>query len=307
MNKYIYLAAAALMLAACNNDNEPATPDNGPVAAQINAAIEQSTLTRATGTTWGTGDRIGITATSQTGTQYTNIAYAYNGTSFTAEGTGIYFQDTDEVTFNAYYPFTGMAGTSAGTVSVSTAATNQTAANQPTIDYLFASGATASKENPVVNFTGDAAFRHRMSQITLTFKEGDDISFANRLLESYSLKRLYLDGTFDTATGKAEADATGARKDLDLSLPVVAAGTTSVVSSVILLPQEVANGTISLVVVVDGQYYYATLTIPNSGKALEPGCNYIWPVTVSKTGLTVGQAQIEDWKDVTGSDTFATM
>lgn len=300
MKKYIYFAAAALMLAACTNDEMPEAADTD-VALKVNAAIEQNTPTRASGTTWAANDKIGITSvTTGTQTRYTNMPYLYNGTSFEAEGGDIYFQDTYEVTFNAYYPFSGTAGTSAGTVSVSTAAIKQTAANQPTIDFLFASGATGSKGNPIVNFTGDAAFQHCMSQVTLTFKEGDDISFANNALESYSLENIYLDGTFDTATGKAEADATEARKDLEILQP-------ETVSSVILLPQDVASGRISLVVAVDGQYYYAMLMIPNGGKALEPGCNYTWPVTVSKTGLSVGTAEIKDWTEVKGSDTAATM
>ena len=72
MNKYIYLAAAALMLAACNNEEETTVPDGG-VALEVNAAIS-GTTTRASGTQWAEGDRIGISTTSDTKTQYTNVA-----------------------------------------------------------------------------------------------------------------------------------------------------------------------------------------------------------------------------------------
>ena len=59
MKKIYFFAAAALALTACSNDDKYA--DNGPVAAQITANIGESTMSRATGTAWDKGDKIGIT------------------------------------------------------------------------------------------------------------------------------------------------------------------------------------------------------------------------------------------------------
>ena len=55
--RFFTLATLALALAACNNDNENLNGD--PVAAQFTANIAPAT--RASGTTWTGGDRIGIT------------------------------------------------------------------------------------------------------------------------------------------------------------------------------------------------------------------------------------------------------
>lgn len=60
--RFFALAMLALALVACNNDNENLNGD--PVAAQFTADIAPAT--RASGTTWTAGDRIGITATSAT-------------------------------------------------------------------------------------------------------------------------------------------------------------------------------------------------------------------------------------------------
>ena len=55
--KDLHFATQVLVPAARNNDNEP--PERDPVAAQFTADI--TLATRASGTTWTGGDRIGIT------------------------------------------------------------------------------------------------------------------------------------------------------------------------------------------------------------------------------------------------------
>lgn len=308
MKKYICLAATALLLAACNHDNEVSTSAAGEVALQVNASIS-GVATRAAGTTWAENDRIGITTTSTTRTQYTNIPYKWDGTAFGfddekgANG-GIYFQDTDPVTFSAYYPFTGIAASELIAVEKTITAEDQKSDNRPLIDFLFTSGATASKASPAVNFTDSYAFQHVMSQITFTFINGSDVELEGNLTE-YTLGGLVLEGTFDTKTGIAGANEGADADNLTLE-PEETVTTTDgqyTAAPIILFPQSAA--TASLSVKVDGENYSATLTIPSG--ALEAGKNYVYPVTVSKTGLIVGAAEIADWTEVSGGDTVATM
>lgn len=79
--KFFALAALALSLAACTNDNEAI--DNSPVAARINAEISNTVTTRASGTQWATYDQIGVSTIAGTGTYYNNVCYEWNGSSFT--------------------------------------------------------------------------------------------------------------------------------------------------------------------------------------------------------------------------------
>ena len=300
MKRYIFLAATALTLAACTND-ETATPDS-PVALKVNAVIG-TVDTRAAGTQWSQYDQIGISTVEGTDTDYANVCYQWDGNGFTAPAeSAIYFQSPEVVTFHAYYPFVPTPGTAAQPLTgVSTDATNQTAENQPLIDFLYASGATASKDAPTVSFTGDHAFTHRMSQITLTFIEGSDITLDGAW--SYTLGGLKLQGTFNPQDGTATADDVEA-KLLTLSLSEVeTANARYTAPSLILFPQDAAS--IALTVTVGGQDYTATLTVKD-GK-LQPGNNYTWDVTVSKTGLRVGEAEIKDWNGVSGGGTTATM
>ncbi len=284
-------AALALALAACTNDNE--NLNDGPVAAVINAEISDAVATRASGTQWTTNDEIGI---SESRFGYTNVPYRWESGKFTPTGTIIFFQDDDPTTFSAYYPYNAAGGTLTATTDVTAQQ------NQPAIDFLYATGATASTHNPEVNFTNnlstggtDCSFHHRMSQITLTFQEGSGVDFKTAKLSSYTLSGLVLEGSFDTTTGTAKTDENAQTADLTMELDG------ALTSSVILFPQTKAS--IGLSVYYNSQPYTATLTIPDG--ALKAGNNYTYTVTVRNKDLSISSATISDWKRVNGGNVNA--
>ncbi len=285
-------AALALALSACTNDDE--NLNNGPVAAVINAEISDAVSTRASGTAWAERDEIGI---SESRFGYTNVPYRWESGKFTPTGPIIFFQDDDPTTFSAYYPYDA----DGGTLTATTDATAQQ--NQPAIDFLYATGATASTHNPEVNFTDDTdaggkdcSFHHCMSQITLTFKEGSGVDFSTIQPTGYTLSGLMLTGSFDTTTGTAETDDATAAQDLDMTLTNGA-----LTSSVILFPQTKAS--IGLSVYYNSQPYTATLTIPDG--ALKAGNNYTYTVTVRNKDLSISSATISDWNPVNGGNVNA--
>ena len=282
--RFFALAALALALVACNNGNENLNGDL--VAAQFTADIAPAT--RASGTTWDNGDRIGITDIGND-SQYGNVPFILKNGKFEAEGKVIYIEDTKTHTFRAYYPYNAAGGILAAT----TDATAQQ--NQPAIDFLFASGATGDKNNPVVSFTDktakggeDNSFHHRMSRITLTFEAGDGVNFSVVKPERYTLDGLLLTGTFNTADGITTADNGAQTGELTMNL---ADG--NLTSSIILFPQTVAS--LPLVVNYKGQEYHATLTMPEG--ALQAGNNYTYTVKVNATGLTLEGCTIGNWVD----------
>ena len=286
------IAVLALCAAACTNDNE--NLNDGPVAAVINAEISDAVATRASGTAWAERDEIGI---SESRFGYTNVPYRWESGKFTPTGTIIFFQDDDPTTFSAYYPYDA----DGGTLTATTDATAQQ--NQPAIDFLYATGATASTHNPEVNFTDDTdaggtdcSFHHCMSQITLTFKEGSGVDFSTIQPTGYTLSGLMLEGSFDTTTGTAETDDATAAQDLDMTLTNGA-----LTSSVILFPQTKAS--IGLSVYYNSQPYTATLTIPDG--ALKAGNNYTYTVTVRNKDLSIESAEITPWNPVSGDDVNA--
>ena len=284
-------AALGIALAACTNDEE--NLNDGSVAAVINAEISDAVSTRASGTAWAERDEIGI---SESRFGYTNVPYRLENGKFIPTGTIIFFQDDDPTTFSAYYPYNAAGGTLTATTDVTAQQ------NQPAIDFLYATGATASTHNPEVNFTNnlstggtDCSFHHRMSRITLTFEEGSGVDFKTAKLSSYTLSGLVLAGSFETTTGTAKTDENAQTADLTMELDG------ALTSSVILFPQSTTS--IELSVNYNGQPYTATLTIPDG--ALKAGNNYTWTVTVRNKDLSIESAKITDWNPVTGGNVSA--
>ena len=314
--KNVLFAAAALTLAACSNEDE--MPNNGPVAAQVTAGIG-GVQTRASGTTWGNGDAIGISTTSNTLTQYTNMKYTTTGNgSFThaadlgGEAKGIFFQDaTEVVTFRAYYPHSGDEGTEPGQIAVDTK--NQT--EQSTFDFLFATGATASKSSQTVTFTnetpettGDAddhSFHHKMAQLNVTFRVSIDDGFAaNQILDgTFNLGGLVHEGTFNTTDGTTTL--TGSEEaDWNITSYPHTDAAPARTYSLILLPQDLSSNALNVAVSIDGQTYHNNNDIhPN----LQAGYTYTYTITVKKTGLVVSGCTITAWAGGTTGEGDAEM
>lgn len=275
-------------------------------AALIVASIENNE-TRASGTSWDADDRIGISTVPGTKTVYSNVPYKWDGSKFNPESETIYFQSAEEVTFNAYCPYNAAGGT----LTATTDAAAQK--NLPAIDFLYASGATAGMSSPAVQFTGGKAFHHRMSQITLTFEEGNDMAFTG-LLEKYTLGGLVLKGGFNTETGIAQAQAGETPADLSIALENVSVTNKKYSAApLILFPQDVAGGKIALKVQVDNVDYSTELILPDADgdgvkdTALKPGYNYTFSIRVSKTAIEIAGAEIIPWNEVAGDAGEAVM
>lgn len=318
--KYLMIAALATIMAACNNDDENVTND-GPVAAQVYAEINKATATRVAGTGWDANDVIGISTIDPASatanapkTQYANVPYIYTGGSFIFDTreTGkeaIYFQDSQEVSFRAYYPYkSGLA--SDGIISnISTA--NQ--ANQKAFDYLFATGATAWRTSPNLNFVNnsggvDASFQHCMSQLSFVFGAGDGISESvlTEKLTDLVIYGVVNVGSFNTANGIATANTSSQNADKGITIATV----NNKSASVILFPQNapLESNKFKIYLKLDSVIYVATLMLPTeiANGEFKAGVNVRYTITVQKTALTVNSAVISPWQEATGKGT-ATM
>lgn len=274
-------AVLGIALAACTNDIE--NLNDGPVAAQFTAAIGDNVTatTRVSGTdgtAWDKDDCIGIT-----GGYYSNVPYVTTGDgNFTpASDDIIFFDNTDEVTFHAYYPYKDDDEMTEGKIAATTDAKAQEV--QTRHDFLFASGAKGSTSSPEVKFTGANAFSHCMSRITLNFKGGRGVTIPTEGPTSYTLKGLLLQGTFDPANGQT---ATTANSAADVTL-------SGSLTSSIFFPQTVSE--IEMKILLNGNTYNATLPV-DEGK-LQSGKEYHYEITISHKDVEVN-ASIKAWDKV---------
>ena len=107
MTKFFALALLAGAMVSCSTEDTASTTANGKVAVQFTGGI--SVNTRASGTTWDNGDRIGITDIDND-TQYGNVPFILKNGKFEAEGKVIYIEDAKPHTFRAYYPYNAAGG-----------------------------------------------------------------------------------------------------------------------------------------------------------------------------------------------------
>lgn len=341
--KYLMIATVATLLAACSNDENEV--NNGPVEVRVTAGmgVETRAVNDAT-SSFAANDAIGVivtkveqkeeigAATSGMVERYKNVKYttAQGGTTATfaaGTGAGIFFQDaTKTVTFAAYYPYqtTTNAGTLPGTdgsgiIAVDTKDNNtftDRENKQAKIDFLFASGATASKSSPTVEFKDNSStsggtncqFQHKMAQLKLVIVGSTQDGFTEEEAKAvcagtstYKLGGLKHTGTFTLAV--ADGTATGTAKVSDDAQAVTdwtitgCARTDDVDNykrtyTLILLPQNCTSSALTFKATIGGQEYTNNLSItPN----LQAGNTYTYTIMVKKKGLEVSGCTIKEW------------
>lgn len=314
--RYLVLAALALSVAACNNDEVPQAA-SGLQEARISAGLD-GVLTRANGSQWEE-DHIGVYVTDDSGSgmvgTFSNVEYqtsasnASGQTSFSPVGGGIFFQDaTANVTFAAYGPYKPYDKIAADyTVSANTTEQSSRTAQQA-FDFIYSGGVTAPHRQPTVMFN----FAHKMSRLVLVMKTSDTDGFSATEVQNgvYTLTGIQHKGTFNVVSGQAKANLVNlsdpesstmgtAWRLNDHSIMQVADDCTSVTFTSILFPQAAPDG-ISLKAEIGGQVYEAMLA-----PALEQGYSYQYTVTMKKQGLEVSGCTIADWADGGTSDITA--
>lgn len=317
---YILFAATALALAACSNNEDNLT--TGPVEARISAGVD-TPETRAIDDQWE-ADEIGVMVTNAESNMealYKNVKYTTTANNvisanFTAAGEGIFFQDAnEEVTFAAYAPYQKTAnnailpGTEADGVISGSTANQSTREEQKKFDYIYASGATASKGVPVVKFADDHAFAHKMARLIIILKTPYEDGFPSDIVNqgTYTLGGLTHSGTFNVTDGTAKADEVAeVSSEWSLTencLNEYEESRYELTFIAILYPQQLSSPLNFKAVIQDQTYTNNTDIKPE----LEAGKSYTYTITVKKSGLEMSGCTINDWGKESDGSGDATM
>ena len=293
--RFLYIAAAALLFAACANE-EDGIGNSGPVAATVKADIVKNITRATTGDTWSKNDAIGVYVTSPGYTIGDNVKYTTTGDGNFTSDNPIYFADAREtVIFNAYYPYQeNMDGN--GIVNNWNMAEVKEGEPCPA-DFLFARDATATKSSPQVQFTGDNQFKHCMSMIRLTFKAGDGINANNANLKNkLKLKGIYKTGSINTLTGEVIIYGDRGIYESDVDNKSLKNGATC---EFIVFPQSLDNNKmdIELEVADNGTINtYTTSLTSSTNNEFKCGYLYTYPIRINNTGVVIEKAGITAWQ-----------
>ena len=293
--RFLYIAAAALLFAACANE-EDGIGNNGPVAATVKADIVKNVTRATTDNTWSNNDAIGVNVTSPGYTIGDNVKYTTTGDGNFTSDNPIYFADAREtVIFNAYYPYQeNMDGN--GIVNNWNMAEVKEGEPCPA-DFLFARDATATKSSPQVQFTGDNQFKHCMSMIRLTFKAGKGINENNAFLKNVlKLKGIYKTGSINTQTGEVTISGDRGIYESDVDDKSLKNSTTC---EFIVFPQSLDNNKmdIELEVADNGTINTYTTSLPSStNNEFKGGYLYTYTISINNTGVVIENAGITAWQ-----------
>lgn len=310
-----FLAVAALAFASCSNDDD-LNINNEPVEARISAGVSNP-LTRAIDNQWE-ADEIGVMVKEVTGTPsnvtsvmkelYKNVKYSTSSTDetaiFTAMGKGIFFQDASEtVTFAAYGPYQesepdALPGDSENGVIAGSTTSQFSRDLQKAFDFIYASGAEASRKSKNVIFDEDHAFAHKMSRLIIEVVPGTDnditIDDLTKGGTSYILGGLNHSGQFDITTGTAEAKGDQVVDDWSLSTNSLkdTKDTDKKVTFISILYPQTLTANLIFKATIDNQTYTNSDDIKPD---LEAGHTYTYTITVKKTGISVSGCKISGW------------
>lgn len=321
-NLFVTMAAAALILAGCANDENGI--DNGPVKLRLTSGVEvQQTraFTPTQSTSITAGEVVSVWVDDAGTTPAPTPLYEANQLTATAgngfDGSDMFFPETgNKVNIYAVHgnftaPFTSGAAFPTTAVEYSVAADQSkggTAYTNSDLLYAYEKG-VARSSNPV-----QLTFYHMLSKLELAIVKGEG---APELATTGAVKLggVTLNGNFTPSTSADMSDQSKRAGMLSAASSQVVSGDMTLgqntcedftdkvsYNEAILVPQEMIGKVLTFTLKDGGTLKY---TIPGftstPGKAVfESGKKYQYHITLKLTGLEV-TSKIEDW-DAVGID-----
>ena len=278
-NLFYVGALSALALTSCksNDDNSEWLGSDG---VNFTSYIEGLT-SRASGSAWDDGDRVGIFMTAGAD-EFANREYTASAAgNLTPAGQALKWPEEGSASFMAYYPYTASLSGKTYTVNV----TDQ--ADPKKIDLLYSNNAADIANGETVNL----AFKHQLSQIVINVEKDATIESTNGL--AIAISGMDTQASFDLNDGTLTP---GGNKG-NIAMNVNAEGTQA---EAIVIPSADLSGA-KMTFTLQGMSFDYDVT-----GTYEAGTKYTYKATLSvlngQPTITMGTATIEDWKDQAGGD-----
>ena len=292
-----------IALTGCsNNDDEAVTmPDLTGTPVQINAGVDAPGTTRAGHTTGAlTEGSFGLffATTDDADSRYnaSNLQMEYADGSWSAQdGTKILWKDnTTEVSYYAYYPYSTSAVTAGSNPATSyqlTVPLKQTEQSIKVADFLYAAEVKTTG-NGSGNGSINISFKHQLTQLNITLTKGtevaDDLTFESVKLDGCASGR-----TYDLSTGEWGSTTVGAE-----TITALLNGSNA---ECIIIPQSFTSdkGFKVTITASNGKTYtYES----NAEQEFKSGFSYTLPLTVGRDKVEIGEITAAEWTTTEGGD-----
>lgn len=288
---------STLVLAGCktNDDNSMWSGSDGIV---FNSYI--GSHTRASGSSWGNGDEVGIYMTGagagiDAATAVNKKYLAQTNGILTPESKteAIYYPETGNADFVAYYPYSSSVADNIVAVNVS----NQS--KPEAIDLLYSNNA----KNIANGATVSLGFTHQLSLVTIDLKNTDG-TIPSLNGTTVSMGGMNTQASFDLDGGMLTVSPQSAEPTLDMYM--VAGQDGAMKAQAIVLPTKATGSSQTQMVLtfkLDGMTFEYTVS---DISAFEGGKEYLYTADLSinngKPTVKMGNATITDWVTVPGGD-----
>lgn len=288
---------STLVLAGCktNDDNSTWSGSDGIV---FNSYI--GSHTRASGSSWGNGDEVGIYMTGagagiDAATAVNKKYLAQTNGILTPESKteAIYYPETGNADFVAYYPYSSSVADNIVAVNVS----NQS--KPEAIDLLYSNNAKNIANGAIVSL----GFTHQLSLVTIDLKNTDG-TIPSLNGTTVSMGGMNTQASFDLDGGVLTVSPQSAEPTLDMYM--VAGQDGAMKAQAIVLPTKATGSSQTQMVLtfkLDGMTFEYTVS---DISAFEGGKEYLYTADLSinngKPTVKMGNATITDWVTVPGGD-----